>query len=47
MAVTRVPVSSGERPWLDLCLVSYATQDEGGQTQTCYQIYQSDVATPR
>lgn len=42
----RPPVSSGERPWLRLCLVSYSAEDDVGQEQTCYQICPSALATP-
>uniref|UniRef100_H3CYH8 Protection of telomeres protein 1 n=1 Tax=Tetraodon nigroviridis TaxID=99883 RepID=H3CYH8_TETNG len=38
--------SSGGRPWLDLCLVSYRAGDDGGQAQTCYQVCHSAMATP-
>lgn len=46
LSLTCVHVSSGERPWLDLCLVSYRTEDDVGRTQTCYQICHSAMATP-
>lgn len=39
-------VSSGERPWLDLCLLSYRVEDDGGRSQTCYQVCHTAVATP-
>ncbi|XP_041650565.1 protection of telomeres protein 1 isoform X2 [Cheilinus undulatus] len=33
--------STGERPWLDLCLTAYQTKDSGGENQTCFQICQT------
>ncbi|XP_054476150.1 protection of telomeres protein 1 [Anoplopoma fimbria] len=37
--------STGERPWMDLCLTSYRADDDSGQNQTCYQICNSTVTT--
>ncbi|XP_056907866.1 protection of telomeres protein 1 isoform X2 [Takifugu flavidus] len=37
--------STGERPWLHLCLVSYSREDDFGQNQTCYQICHSAIAS--
>uniref|UniRef100_A0A671VFJ7 Protection of telomeres protein 1 n=1 Tax=Sparus aurata TaxID=8175 RepID=A0A671VFJ7_SPAAU len=30
--------STGECPWLDVCLSAYRAADDGGQNRTCYQI---------
>ncbi|XP_020789969.2 protection of telomeres protein 1 isoform X2 [Boleophthalmus pectinirostris] len=30
--------SKARRPWLDMCLVSYQTKDDGGSNETVYQI---------
>ncbi|XP_071314595.1 protection of telomeres protein 1 isoform X2 [Trachinotus anak] len=38
--------STGERPWLDLCLTSYRAKDDKGQNRTCYQICQTTVTKP-
>uniref|UniRef100_A0A1A8VK00 Protection of telomeres protein 1 n=1 Tax=Nothobranchius furzeri TaxID=105023 RepID=A0A1A8VK00_NOTFU len=38
--------SQDQRPWLDLCLMAYAVEDEPGQSQTCYQIINTTIITP-
>nr|XP_046250001.1 protection of telomeres protein 1 isoform X2 [Scatophagus argus] len=38
--------STGERPWLDLCLRAYRAEDDGGQNQMCYQICHTTVTKP-
>ncbi|XP_041794905.1 protection of telomeres protein 1 isoform X2 [Chelmon rostratus] len=38
--------STGERPWLDLCLTVYQAEGDGGQNQTCYQICQTSITKP-
>ncbi|XP_039989780.1 protection of telomeres protein 1 [Xiphias gladius] len=38
--------STGECPWLDLCLAAYRAEDDGGRSQTCYQICHTAVAKP-
>ncbi|XP_035521430.1 protection of telomeres protein 1 [Morone saxatilis] len=38
--------STGERPWLDLCLTVYRAEDDGGQNQTCYQICHTTITKP-
>ncbi|XP_037624158.1 protection of telomeres protein 1 [Sebastes umbrosus] len=38
--------STGERPWMDLCLTAYRGEDDGGQNQTCYQICHSAITKP-
>ncbi|XP_068595795.1 protection of telomeres protein 1 [Brachionichthys hirsutus] len=38
--------STGERPWLDLCLTAYRGEDDRGHHQTCYQICQSTITNP-
>ncbi|XP_065812924.1 protection of telomeres protein 1 isoform X2 [Labrus bergylta] len=38
--------STGERPWMDLCLASYEAKDNRGQNQTCYQICQTIFTRP-
>ncbi|XP_059191877.1 protection of telomeres protein 1 [Centropristis striata] len=38
--------STGERPWMDLCLTAYGAEDDGGQNQTCYQICHSTITRP-
>uniref|UniRef100_A0A8C4EW91 Protection of telomeres protein 1 n=1 Tax=Dicentrarchus labrax TaxID=13489 RepID=A0A8C4EW91_DICLA len=35
--------STGECPWLDLCLTVYRAEDDGGQNQTCYQICHTTI----
>ncbi|XP_034390276.1 protection of telomeres protein 1 isoform X2 [Cyclopterus lumpus] len=37
---------SGGRPWMDLCLTAYRTEDEAGRNQTCYQICHSIITKP-
>ncbi|XP_029282932.1 protection of telomeres protein 1 isoform X2 [Cottoperca gobio] len=37
--------STGERPWMDLCLTAYGAEDDGGQNQTCYQICNSTITS--
>ncbi|TMS05321.1 Protection of telomeres protein 1 [Larimichthys crocea] len=38
--------STGERPWLDLCLMASRTEDGGGQKQPCYQICHTAFTKP-
>ncbi|XP_074534226.1 protection of telomeres protein 1 [Halichoeres trimaculatus] len=38
--------STGERPWLDLCLKAYQPKEGGAQDQTCYQICQTTLTQP-
>ncbi|XP_068458308.1 protection of telomeres protein 1 [Clinocottus analis] len=38
--------SAGERPWMDLCLAAYRSEDEEGRNQTCYQICCSSFTNP-
>ncbi|XP_040895129.1 protection of telomeres protein 1 [Toxotes jaculatrix] len=38
--------STGERPWLDLCLTAYRAEDDDGQNQICYQICHTSVTKP-
>ncbi|XP_049429410.1 LOW QUALITY PROTEIN: protection of telomeres protein 1 [Epinephelus fuscoguttatus] len=38
--------STGERPWMDLCLTEYRAEDDG-ESQTCYQICHSTITKPR
>nr|XP_033489962.1 protection of telomeres protein 1 [Epinephelus lanceolatus]XP_033489963.1 protection of telomeres protein 1 [Epinephelus lanceolatus] len=39
--------STGERPWMDLCLTEYRAEDDKGESQTCYQICHSTITKPR
>ena len=41
-----VCVSSGGRPWLNLCLTAYQATDDEGQNQTCYQICNTAFIRP-
>ncbi|XP_028441116.1 protection of telomeres protein 1 isoform X2 [Perca flavescens] len=38
--------STGEHPWMDLCLTVYRAEDDEGRNQTCYQICHSTVTKP-
>lgn len=43
LAVVLPFVSTGGRPWLNLCLTAYSGEDENGHPQTCYQVLHSKV----
>ncbi|KAG8012402.1 Protection of telomeres protein 1 [Nibea albiflora] len=38
--------STGQRPWLDLCLMASRTEDDGGQKQPSYQICHTAFTKP-